>query len=393
MEIILDRQASTKVLHVSAWAKAFTQFRLPMLSGLAKKGMDQTVYCPFDPVHVPWLTETGYAVVHGSVSSSLRISVIGDIYRLYKYLKCNQFDVVVGHQPMGALIAVLASKLAGVEHIIYSTGGLKYVVGVNTIANRALQIFEYLLMRMVGLVLLVNVEDYEYLRSLPGVKNKAFYAGPRSGCGVDIKKFNPDYRNCVHNSIRADLDIKSTEVVIGYVGRCVIEKGFFELIDALKLLKIRNPGYFDSIKVLVCGDGDDKKAIIDRASDAGVIEMIMFTGYRTDIIKYMSAMDVFVLPSYREGLPISLLEAMALGLACVATDIRGSRELIINDVTGVLVPPKNSLELANALHKLLSSPALRIKLGFSASSYVKGNYSEELLVDRVVDKILSIVNR
>jgi len=171
-------------------------------------------------------------------------------------------------------------------------------------------------------------------------------------------KFNPELFSSEDKQIlKQKLQINQTEKIITFIGRLVAEKGIIELIDAFSILKKQRT----DIKLLMIGetlqsDRDKKtKDIIKQTIQTNGLEKdIIFTGYRKDTAKLLSITDAFVLPSHREGMPVSSLEAMSMGIPVVGTNIRGLREEIIQGKTGYIVPLKNPEQLATAIEKALN---------------------------------------
>ena len=229
---------------------------------------------------------------------------------------------------MGALVGILAAQLARTPVKIYSTGGLKYLPGPKGFLDPILKNGEFCIIGMCDAVFLVNREDQNLLENSE-YKDKASYVGPLGGCGIDVTRFNSRARLKNRPRARNELGVKNGDFVIGYTGRMVWEKGFRDLINAASLIKERN------VLFLLFGEGDALQEITQYARDKGVASIFRFEKYTFDINYLMAAFDMFVLPSYREGLPVSLLESMALGLPCVGTNIRGTRELIRDGETGI----------------------------------------------------------
>jgi glycosyltransferase involved in cell wall biosynthesis len=138
---------------------------------------------------------------------------------------------------------------------------------------------------------------------------------------------------------------------------------------------------------MIVGDGPQKEYITNLVKNLGLEKNFIFTGFRHDIPNVLSAMDIFVIPSISEGLPTSLLEAMASGKACVVTDIG----LPVRDKeTGLIVPPKNPEKLAQALKILIQNPKLREQLGHRAQKFARENYTLEKVAKRHMEVFNSL---
>ena len=184
--------------------------------------------------------------------------------------------------------------------------------------------------------------------------------------GVDLDTYPPkDSSSPDTRELRRSLGIPPVAPVVGIVGRVVREKGYIEFAEMAKLVSAsRSEVYF-----LVVGDAlpSDRDGILPefrrRVDAAGLHDRVRFTGFTDRVAEHLQVMDIFVLPSYREGFPRSVLEAMSSALPVVATNIRGCREAVVNGQTGLIVPPRNSTALAEAVSHLLRNPDLARRMG------------------------------
>lgn len=202
--------------------------------------------------------------------------------------------------------------------------------------------------------------------------------------GVDITKFNPEGK---FHDIRKEFTISDNEIIIGFVGRLVPAKGLQYLIDAFSLLNRE----LKNIKLLIVGEGSLLDSLRESVQKNNINEKVIFTGKRHDIPDILSAIDLFIMPSIAEGLPNSLLEAMAMGKPIVATEIGGTPELIKNGFNGLLVPPRDPGALATAIKGLIYNGQLAAKIGFAARNFVLNNYNISEIVQKWQSLYLSIL--
>jgi len=383
--------SNKKIIHVSAWAKTFTQFRMPLIRTQKDIFKKVLIYCPYESSHIERLIEEGFEVKIAPVSGKVKPEVIFQIIKLYRYLKKEHFDILAAHQPMGALVGITAASLAGVPIKIYSTGGLKYCPDKNRKLNNILKYGELGIIKSADAVFLVNKEDEALLICIPSVKDKAYYVGPRGGCGIDTERFSLWRRLELRDKARKNLEIGEDTLLVGYAGRCIWKKGFKEIVDAACILKEKEAG--EKIQFLVLGEGQHLPAIKNYMDQKGLNSMFNFLGYKFNIDFYMSAFDIFILPSYREGLPVSLLEAMALGIPSIATNVRGNRDLIKDGETGLLVPVGEVDKLARAILYIKNSPDKGAYMGKRASEYVINRYSESVMVDKTMGIINNLIEK
>ncbi len=187
--------------------------------------------------------------------------------------------------------------------------------------------------------------------------------------GINLKRFSPDVSL---GDIREELGIGKKTVLVGYIVRMTIQKDPLTLVRAIALL----PEALD-MKFLFVGDGDLKDDTVNLAKQLGVSHRIIFTGFRMDVSNVLKGIDVYCLPSLWEGLPIGMLEAMAMGKSVITTSVDGAKEVIENNVNGLLVSPQSPDELAEALIELGRSPALRNELGGKALKTIVENFNVE----------------
>jgi glycosyltransferase involved in cell wall biosynthesis len=183
------------------------------------------------------------------------------------------------------------------------------------------------------------------------------------GNGIDLRRFDPgSFSPEAGRRVRAALGIPEDAPVVGFVGRLVAEKGLRDLLEAARLVRERLP----SVRFLIVGGADPEKpgAITPEVARAlGVLPACVFAGVRQDMPEVYRAMDVFALPSHREGFPRAPMEASAMKVPCVVTDIRGCRQAVTHGRNGLLVPVGDSRALAVALLEVLRDPALSRRLG------------------------------
>lgn len=375
-----------RIIHVTSWAQVLWQFRMPILRRQKERFGRLVIYCPDREYyqsresHVQNLRDEGFELMHGPVSARPGPGLPAQVYALYRYLKRERFDMLVGHQPMGGLVGITAAKLAGVPVKIYATGGLKFSPDRSDIVNGLYRAGEFQIMRWSDAVFVVNKEDDAMLEDVPGIREKKFYVGARGGCGIDTERFSMDKRLGHRAHARAELGLGDDELAVGFAGRTVWEKGFAELIDAAGRLKGRYP-----VKFVVYGEGPDSDTVKADIQAKGLSGIFIFPGFGPDMSYSMAAFDVFAFPSYREGLPISLLEALAMGLPCVASDVRGNRELVEDGVTGLKVPVRDGAALAAAVERIFNMPDRGASIGLAASQDVARKYGQEVLLSATLD--------
>jgi glycosyltransferase involved in cell wall biosynthesis len=196
------------------------------------------------------------------------------------------------------------------------------------------------------------------------------------GNGRDPARFRPD--PVARAAIRAELGVPDETVVVAAVSRLVRHKGYPELLEAMRDV----PAELWVVGERLASDhGEDLEPYFARA---GLGTRLRRLGYRADVASVLAAADIFVLPSHFEGLPMSVIEAMLCGLPVVATDIRGPREQVVEDETGLLVPPACVAPLAAALRRLAADAALRARMGGAGRARAVNIYDENVVVERTL---------
>ena len=175
--------------------------------------------------------------------------------------------------------------------------------------------------------------------------------------------------------VKKVLNINST-LVIGTVARLSPEKDQFTLLEAFS--KIAQ--MVDSVKLVIVGDGILRQELERRSKSLGIKDKVLFLGFRQNISEILSIFDVFVLSSLTEGIPLTLLEAMAAGKPVVATNVGGNPEVVVDGETGFLVPPKNPEKMAEAIITLLKNEELAMKMGEAGRKRVEEKFSLERMV-------------
>lgn len=193
--------------------------------------------------------------------------------------------------------------------------------------------------------------------------------------GIDVGKYG---RNGVSCRVRDELGIGPDEWIVGAIGSLYPVKGHSDLIKAMEQVVRRVP----SVTCLVIGHGYLRAQLEEEVRRAGLERAVRFLGFRRDVPDLLQTLDLFVLPSLSEGLPLSLLEAMAAGKPVVATDVGGNKEVIEDGVTGYLLPPRRPDLLAERLIALLENPHVGRAIGAKAQAAIQERFSLETMVQQ-----------
>jgi glycosyltransferase involved in cell wall biosynthesis len=212
------------------------------------------------------------------------------------------------------------------------------------------------------------------------------------GNGTDLARFRPDgVDQEQRKAFRRDLGIPDGAPVVGMAGRLVAEKGYRELFMAAPEVRALLP----ETRFIVVGERDEAKAdgITDVEMKRAEGDGVTFLGWRADMPELFAAMDVFTLPSWREGVPRSAIEAAATGLPMVLSDIPGCRQVCRPGIDGFLVPARDPVALAGALRTLLADEGLRTRMGASARLHAEAQFDERDVVRRVLEVYDGVLRR
>lgn len=205
--------------------------------------------------------------------------------------------------------------------------------------------------------------------------------------GIDQKKFNP---SASYKNLRADLNIPSGKVLVLFIARFTSHKQPLTLIQAFEQALKKNP----NLHLLMVGDGDQKKEAIELIEKKALQPHITLQSFRQDVPAVLASADIFVLPSLWEGLPIGLLEAMAMGKAIIASNVDGTSEIIQNEQNGLLVETENLVaNLSNALINLSVNENKRRVFGKKAIETVQKKYNATEMTRQIEEIYISLVNK
>ncbi|MFZ5652558.1 MAG: glycosyltransferase family 4 protein [Bacillota bacterium] len=377
-----------KVLQVCAVDFTLKNLLLPLVDRLSAEGFEVHSVCSVGP-EISDLRARGYRIE--TVQIMRRISPLKNaaaIFRLFRYIKEKKFDVVHVHTPVAAIVGRIAARLAGVPLIVYTAHGFYFHDGMSRWKRELFIVIEKIMGRFFTDIIFTQSEEDRETALKKGIiaADRIF----RIGNGVDLQKFTLENIFVSKEDKRREFNISQDAKVIGFIGRIVKEKGIVDLVQAFKkiLLEISNA------RLLIIGDtlSSDrdvtaKQEVLSLIEKNSLEDKIIFAGYRKDINELLSIVDVFVLPSYREGMPRSIIEAMAMGKPVVATNIRGCREEVVDGRTGFLVPAGDPESLSTALIKILTDDKLAREMGREGRSRAMSEFNEKNVLDKQVSLI------
>ena len=307
----------------------------------------------------------GIPVRHVPISKRHLPSHLG---RLARLLRSEGVSVVHAHMHDAALWGRVAGRLAGVPVMITTEHGKELWKGKLRVA------LDHHLSRWTARHSGVSRDGMELRRQRERLPQGKMTLIP-NGVRIPPAAFDSAGRERLRN----EFGLPMNAPVLGTVGRIVAAKGYEYLLEALVIVRRAYP----DARWIAIGDGDQRADLSDRACVAGLSDAVVWAGRRSDIDDLLCAMDVWVMSSVREGLPVALLEAMAVGRPIVATDVGGIPEAVRDGREGLIVPAGDPGALARAIGRLLGDPAEGQRLGRAARARAESDYSIATVAGRI----------
>lgn len=349
-----------KVLMLASVASMIDQFNMNNINLLKQNGYEVHVAANFE---------------NGSTSSSERMIIfkrelhelsiryfqvdfsrnIGNIcqnLRAYKQvvslLKNNKYEFVHCHSPIGGFIGRVASKVTNTK-VIYTAHGFHFYKGAPLINWLLYYPVEKLCSYFTDILITINKEDYNF--AINKMKSKKIYYIP--GVGIDVEK----YSNITLDKAKKykELGISENDIMLLSVGELNKNKNHEIILRALSKINKKDVHYF------IAGKGDLKDYLIKLAQDLNIQDRVHFLGFRNDIDEIYKVADIFCFPSFREGLSVSLMEAMAVGLPIICSNIRGNNDLVKNNINGFLCNQNYIDEFKESIERLINDSNLSYK--------------------------------
>lgn len=290
-------------------------------------------------------------VIHSRYPFDLRV-----YFKVYKLIKEKQIDIVHAHGTRAASNLLFPARFAKVK-LIYTIHGWSFNANqprwIRFIRKQA----ERFITRFSSLNICVSQSNLE-----TGKKAIRKFDAIVINNGISFEKFNQSINN---SQVINELKKQADDIWIGLIARITKQKDPITMVRAFKMASDKNP----SLKLLIVGQGDLEQAIESEIAKLGLQEKIKVWPFRADVPEILKSIDIYCLPSLWEGLPIGLIEAMAMAKPVIATDVDGTREIITKE-TGLLIPKENAEQLASSVLILAADGQLRNRLGEAGRSLV-----------------------
>lgn len=309
------------------------------------------------------------------------------LFRLVRFIRTHRFDILHAHMSKGMMIGGLAGRLAGVPVVVHTAQGFGWLALRNPMLRALFWLYDRTM----------------YAATL----DRLFVVSQRQGDKlVADRMVRRELMSTVYNGIdtdavresasagvtRADLGIPDDKLLVVCVARLVWFKAVHTLVEAVHLLGPRAQG----IRVVVVGDGDLRPQIERQIAELGLEEIVKLVGFRHDASRIIALGDVFALSSVAEGMPLVIMQAMALEKPVVANAVDGVPELVADGETGLLVPPRDAAAFAAALGRMIDDPELRVRSGAAGRRRVDAEFTQRKMAettDRLYRELLAAKGR
>jgi glycosyltransferase involved in cell wall biosynthesis len=380
---------SWRVAHVATIQPTVRFLLLPQLCYLRDEGYDVTAISAPGPYtrdvesegirFIPWPHAT--RAWHPTAD----VRALGELLAI---LRRERFHVLHTHTPKPGILGRIGARAAGIPLVVNTVHGL-YVTRDDPLRRRLpVLAIEWLAARFSDVELYQSEEDLAWARHLKLARSGRTV---RLGNGTDLSRFDPVAISPARlRALRRELGIPEGTLVIGTVGRLVAEKGYRELLAAFRDVQ----SDFPEVRLLAIGPREpDKPDGIRDDEVAAAGDRVIFAGPRVDVPDLLALMDVFVLASWREGVPRSAIEAAAMARPLILSDVRGCREVVRDGIEGVLIPPRDSKRLAETLTQLLGDSKLRTRLGVAARARAINRFDEQTVFHVIAETYERLLTR
>ncbi|BES66436.1 glycosyltransferase family 4 protein [Gottschalkiaceae bacterium SANA] len=348
------------------------KFHLPYLHEFKKAGYEVHVACGGDQ-RIPYCDRKISLAIK---RNPLRLSNVKAFFQLKKAIDLEGYSLIHCHTPVGGVLGRLASIKARKEgsRVVYTAHGFHFFKGASKFAWAVYYPIEKQLARWTDCLITINKEDYELARTRRFSAKTLVHV---HGVGVDLKKYHPVCQ-AEKLLLRNEYGFKKDAFILTLAADYNKNKNQTLLIQMIDELRKEIP----KIKLLLVGEG-----VLDQEYHAlikalGVEKHVEMLGFRKDVDKLLQLSDVVVSSSYREGLPVFLMEAMATGLPIVASRCRGNRDLVVDGESGFLVELDQQAAFSFAVKRLYAGPSMREEMGERARVLVKP-YEQKLVVEEM----------
>ena len=303
------------------------------------------------------------------------LGLLRNLIDVRRVLKQEKPDIVHQIALKPILIGSVACRLVGIKRVVSAVVGLGFAFSSDKGAARVMRriislLFHVVLDKQHANTVFENSDDRDYFLKQGWVKEQS--AVLIRGAGVDIERFKPQSKPAVSPP--------DNSPIVMLLSRMLWDKGIGEFVEAARLVRAQHGAHFARFVLVGDPDHDNHGSITKAQLNAWHTEdVIEWWGFHPDVVATLAQATISCLPSYREGLPKSLLESLAMGLPCIATDVPGCREAVVEDVNGYLVPARDADALAKAIVRLVKDKAAQKRFGQASRSLAVQSFSKEIV--------------
>lgn len=316
-----------------------------------------------------------------AVNMTRKITPLKDlkaVYQLYRIIKREKPFIVHTHTPKAGTVGMLAARLAGVSNRLHTIAGLPLLEATGN-KRRLLNVVEKFTYNCATLIL-PNSFGMKQIILKEGFckESKLKVLGNGSSNGIDVMHYsNANVNKEEAQAIRQELGISIDSTVFLFIGRVVKDKGVNELVEAFDDLSAANP----KAKLIIVGPKENHLDPLEEKTELTIKtnKSIHAVGEKNDIRPYVFISDILAFPSYREGFPNVVLQANCMEKPCIVTNINGSNEIITHNYNGLIVPPKNTNALKDAMNYLLNDPDKTLELAGNSRNNIVNKYKREVI--------------
>ena len=366
---------------VSATMKTFILEQAKYQQARSNGALDITLVCSPDPAFEK-LVPGALRFVPIETTRGMSLSAVRSIWALYRFFRDEKFDMVHYITINVSFCASIAARLARVPVRLYSQWGLRFQ-GFTGLRRKLMLLVEKAICRNSTFVTTDSRDSLAICRAL-GIygENNSAVVWNGSPNGIDFNKFDLAKKPLWRREKRAELGVPEEAFAFGYMGRITRDKGINELFSAAKIILEKYP----EAHLIIIGPKDNAEPICeDRFNWSLTQERIHYTGFTTQVERYASALDVSILPSYREGFGNVIIEAEAMEVPVIVTNISGARTAMKDGETGLLVEVKSVEALVSAMERLYQNPGERLRMGKNGPAFVRGSFDQQILYEKKLE--------
>lgn len=312
------------------------------------------------------------------------------IYEMYQYFKKERFDLVQYSTPNASCYAAIAAKMAGIPSRLYCQWGIAYVgfKGLKRKIFRQIEKVVCLCSTKVEPDSFGNLHFSHDEGLYPASKSCVIWNG--SASGVNLQKFDISCKDGWGEEIRSRYSVPQDAIVIVFVGRITRDKGINELFESVrKLMELRNDVY-----LLLVGGLEINESVNPELYQWSKMERrVIYSGYTTEVEKYLAASDIYVLPSYREGFGSAVVEAEAMGVPVIVSDIPGPTDAMKDGLTGLITPKADAQKLYEKLLFLCEDRDLCEEFGNQGVLFARNSFDQKKLFALMLDDRYTLIGK